>query len=260
MTSQLVNTFVGATVYVTGTSTTFDVAGAGSVAVQHMPGYFTYESSDSGVAIPADGAVRLVGEGAAVISARLDTTLVSGSVVVSATPFTPGLAPTPTLPPANVISLFSNAYANVPVDKWSADWDVATLAELSLFGNDMKVYTNLSYAGIEFISHPVEASAMTHFHMDIYAPAGTTFKVKLVDFGADGKYGGTDQNRDSERELTFHAGSSPAFTPGSWVGLEIPLADFMDPGTGLVSRAHLAQLVLSGDVGSVYLDNVYFHK
>ncbi|MCB0314833.1 MAG: hypothetical protein KDH84_16510, partial [Calditrichaeota bacterium] len=38
--------------------------------------------------------------------------------------------------------------------------------------------------------------------------------------------------------------------------LDIPLADF----TGLTSRAHLAQLVLSGDLSTVYVDNVYFRR
>ncbi|MCD8479591.1 MAG: hypothetical protein LRZ88_04765 [Candidatus Cloacimonetes bacterium] len=33
-------------------------------------------------------------------------------------------APTPTYDAGNVISLFSNAYTNVPVDTWSAGWDM----------------------------------------------------------------------------------------------------------------------------------------
>lgn len=260
MTSQFLNTFVGSTVKVTGTKVSFDVEGSGSVTVEHMPGYFDYASSDSSVAEAGDGVVRIVGPGVATITAAMDTTAVAGSVALNAGPFTPGLAPTPTLPAGNVVSLFSNAYANATVDRWSADWDRADVADLSIFGNDMKVYTNLVYAGIEFTSRPVDASAMTHLHADVWAAAGTTFRVKLVDFGADGVYGGTDEARDRERELTFNASSAPAFTPGGWVGLEIPLSAFMDPASGLASRAHLAQLILSGDVGSVYVDNIYFHK
>src|SRR5690606_3451523 len=34
-------------------------------------------------------------------------------------------APTPTLPQADVISMFSNAYTNVPVDTWKTDWSDA---------------------------------------------------------------------------------------------------------------------------------------
>ena len=77
---------------------------------------------------------------------------------------------------------------------------------------------------------------------------------------AQGLYDYEVENRDTERELTFNAGSTPPFVSGSWVGLEIPLSDFMDNTIGLVSRAHLAQLIMSSDTGTVYVDNVYFHK
>jgi hypothetical protein len=61
---------------------------------------------------------------------------------------------------------------------------------------------------------------------------------------------------DTQHELTFTSATTPAFTPGSWVGLEIPLADF----TALTSRSHLAQLILSGDARTVFVDNIYFHQ
>ena len=185
MTSQTLNTFVGATASVTATRTTFDLAPGDSVVVGHMPGYFAYASSAPSVATVDDGIIRVVGQGTASITARLDTTLARGAITVSAAPFTPGLAPVPALPAASVISLFSNAYANRPVDKWSADWDVADVTSLSIGGDDLKLYTNMVYAGIEFTSNTVDATAMTHFHIDVWVPAGTTFQVKLVDFGAE---------------------------------------------------------------------------
>lgn len=253
MTPQTLNTFVGATAAVSGTKTTFDLATGDSVVVGHMPGYFDYASSDPAVATVGEGTIRVVGEGTAAITARLDTTLARGAITVNAAPFTPGLAPVPTLPAASVISLFSNAYPNRPVDKWSADWDVADVTSLNIGGDDLKLYTNLIYAGIEFTSNTVDATAMTHFHMDVWVPSGTTFRVKLVDFGANGIYGGGD---DSEHELTFNSSSTPALATGRWVGLEVPLADFAN----LLARAHLAQLVLSGDTRTVYVDNLYFHR
>ena len=263
MTQQVLTSFVGATLNVTGTKVTFDVGGTDSVVVEHMPGYFTYESSDSAVATVAGGLIRVVGEGTTAITARLGTTPAAGAVILNAAPFTPGLAPTPTVPAGNVISLFSNAYASVPVDKWSADWDNADVADLSIFGNDMKVYKLLPpyyYAGIEFTSHPVDATAMDYFHLDVLVPTGTTFTIKLVDFGADGRFGGTGENRDSEHPLTFNASSTPQLVNGSWISFEIPLSDFMDNTAGLRSRAHLAQLIIQGDMQTVYVDNAYFHK
>ena len=93
---------------------------------------------------------------------------------------------------------------------------------------------------------------MTAFHMDVWIPSGTTFKVKLVDFGADGIFGG---GNDTSSELTFNSSTTPALALGSWVPLEIPMANF----TTLTTRAHLAQLIFSGDTRTVFVDNVYFH-
>jgi hypothetical protein len=42
----------------------------------------------------------------------------------------------------------------------------------------------IEFCGIEATSKPINASAMTHFHTDIWSSDLTEFKVKLVDFGA----------------------------------------------------------------------------
>jgi hypothetical protein len=94
---------------------------------------------------------------------------------------------------------------------------------------------------------------MTHFHMDVWVAEGIYFKVKLIDFGADGVYGGAP---DVEHELTFFADSTPPFFAGSWVNLEIPMEDFVR----LTTREHLAQLIISGQNNTVFIDNVYWHK
>lgn len=164
-------------------------------------------------------------------------------------------APTPTYSAANVISLFSNAYTNVTVDTWSAPWDMADVSDIQINGNDTKLYTNLVYAGIEFTSQPINATNMTHFRMDIWTPDATAlpavFKIKLVDFGANGIWGGGD---DVEHELTFDASTTPALVSDSWITFDIPLADF----TGLTTLGHLAQLIISGTPNTVYVDNVLF--
>lgn len=50
----------------------------------------------------------------------------------SGTPAAPdNPAPTLTAAPGDVISLFSNAYTNVPVDTWSAGWDQAEVADVT---------------------------------------------------------------------------------------------------------------------------------
>ena len=50
LTSQTLNTFVGASTGVTATQTTFSLGPADSVVVGHMPGYFDFATSDPAVA------------------------------------------------------------------------------------------------------------------------------------------------------------------------------------------------------------------
>jgi len=254
ITPKTVGTFVGATVNIEGTRTRFNVGGTDEI-IEHSAGYFTFTSSADTVATVTDGVVRVVGDGSATITGKLGAVDATGAVTVTATTPPANAPPTPTVPAANVISLFSDAYSNVPVDTWSANWpDMADVADAQFAGNDVKVYTSLVYAGIEFTTQTIDATTMTHFHLDVWAPTGTNFRVKLVDFGANGVYSGGD---DRESELIFTAASTPAFVAGTWASLEIPLANFV----GLTTRAHLAQLILStSDARTAYVDNVYFHK
>ena len=167
-------------------------------------------------------------------------------------PTTPTVAaPTPTLPAANVISLFSGAYSNVPVDTWRTSWSSATFADVTVAGNATKEYSNLDFVGIETVNNQINASAMTSVHLDVWSANFTSFSIKLVDFGADGAFGGGD---DKEHQLNF-----PAPLQNQWISYDIPLASF----TGLTTRQHLAQYILvaqpSGSA-KVYVDNFYFHN
>lgn len=244
---------VGSQVSVPGTRVTFAVDGA-DVVVKAMQGYFTFLSSADTVAVGGEGVLRAVGFGTATVTASLGGIPATGVITITPTPAPLTAAPTPTLPAANVISLFSNAYTNRTVNTWSASWDFADVADARILGNDVKRYTNLTYAGIEFTgANVIDATAMTHFHIDVWAAEGTTFTVKLVDFGANGIFGGGD---DRQHELSFTAATTPAFTTLGWNSLDIPLSSF----TLLTTRAHLAQLIIGGNVGSAYVDNVYFHN
>jgi len=160
-------------------------------------------------------------------------------------------APTPTAAAANVISLFSNAYTNKPVNTWLTDWSQSALTDVVVAGNDTKRYSNLSFAGAEATGgNAIDASAMTHINFDIWTPNATLIKLKLVDWGADGKYQGGD---DSEHEVS----GTPEI--GKWNTVKVPLSDF----AGLSARAHLSQFIISAQpAGSatVFLDNIYFSK
>ena len=85
-----------------------------------------------------------------------------------AAPDTP--APTPTAPPEAVISIFSGAYDNIPVLYWTTGPDQARVADAQADGDDVKHYTEVRLATIDFGDNPVDASEMTHLHLDIWTP------------------------------------------------------------------------------------------
>jgi hypothetical protein len=221
--------------------------------------YFTFTSSDTSVAaVDNYGLVKIADSGSAVITAKVGDVDAKGSFTINSAgnaiiPTVP--APVPTVSSNDVISLYSNAYTNVHVDTWNTHWLYSTAEdeEIQINGDDVIRYRNLNFVGIEFTSQLINASTMTYFHIDIWTPAATvdkTFKVMLVDFGADGVYGGND---DSSSEISV---TSPTLSSQKWVSLNIPMSSF----SGLKSKSHLAQLVLSGDLPNVYIDNVYFYK
>jgi hypothetical protein len=202
--------------------------------------------------------INVIDSGTAVITAQLANAEAVGSLTVESIgdPLRPNsLAPVPTQDPADVISLFSNAYTNVPVDVWNTYWEFSTAEteEVQVDGDDMLRYKNLNFVGIEFTSQTIDINEMTHFHMDIWTPdptaAPAVFRVNLVDFGPNNTFDGGD---DSNHELTF---TSPLLQTEQWVSIDVPLTQF----AGLVRKGNLAQMVLSGDLPNVFVDNVYFY-
>ncbi|MFZ4633495.1 MAG: Ig-like domain-containing protein [Saprospiraceae bacterium] len=257
---QAFTVVTGQTLNIGGLKATFNMPTGIDQSVDAAPAYFTFVSSNPSVAtVSSTGVVTVLDAGDAVITAKLGDVVADGSMTLSGVgqavgPTTP--APTPTVDADSVISLFSNAYTNVNVGTWNTRWQFSTAEDfdLQIAGNDVKRYSMLNFVGIEFTSPTINATAMTHFHIDIWTPDPTelpaAFKVLLVDFGANGTFDGGD---DSSHELAF---TRPKLVSEQWVSLDIPLSNF----TGLVNRAHLAQLVLSGDLPNVYIDNVYFYN
>ncbi len=168
-------------------------------------------------------------------------------------------APTPTHDANKVISLFSNAYDNVPVDTWSAGWDQANLEDIVIDGDDVKYYSNLTFAGIEFIAETIDGTNLTNLRFDMWTSdvvtPGSEFSVKLVDFGANGVWSGGD---DVEDELFYGDDSTPQLVSNQWISFDIPIDDFVN----MTTREHLAQLLFIGnsEINEIYIDNVYFYS
>ncbi|MEI7786220.1 MAG: glycoside hydrolase family 16 protein, partial [Betaproteobacteria bacterium] len=173
----------------------------------------------------------------------------------------PAAAPAvPNTNTADVKSLFSDSYTPAVESSWSTSWDSVTGPEaVTLGGNAVKKYTNLDFLGIEPAS-TLNVSNMYAFHIDVWrSNAAADFKIKLVDFGANGTPGGGD---DKEHEIVLNASNGNAVAAKQWVGLDIPLSQF----TGLTNKEHFGQLILASTINgqasgeSLWIDNVYFHN
>ncbi len=205
--------------------------------------YLTFSSSDANVAsVTESGVVTVKGIGTANVTVNLGN--ISTSAKITLSKVVP-MAPTPTVAAANVISLFSDAYQNVSIDTPKWDYVTNTVNMLSIGGNNILSFSTFSYLPITFSD--INASSMTHLHMDIYvvAPIISNQPVKLV----------LKDNVGGEKGFNLFAG----LTTGSWKSLDIPLSSF-----GLSAKSALQFLIIASDPQSpkmtdLYLDNVYFY-
>jgi hypothetical protein len=63
----------------------------------------------------------------------------------------------------------------------------------------------------------------------------------------------------SESTVQVDAGSTPPLETGRWVGVEIPMTDFVNLG-GTSKLGQMLFLVPDGTSGTFYVDNIYFHN
>ncbi|WP_034058050.1 hypothetical protein [Lacinutrix jangbogonensis] len=249
--------FLGAPVPVTGLTETFNLGSGVNQTVNVAPSYFTFKSSDTNIALVSErGVVTIVGIGSAVITASINGVPAEGSLTVnSGGNF--DLAPTPTRDPGTVISIYSDHYTNVPVDFYNGFWEPFQTTESADFianGDNILGYTNFNFVGNQFANPTVDATVKSNLHLNMYIPdnipANLDFLISVVDFGADGVDGGTD---DLRQQIFFN---SSDFVADEWSTLEIPLT--------LANRSHIGLIIYENVNGSpltdFYLDNIYFYE
>ncbi len=176
-------------------------------------------------------------------------------------------APLPTAHPADVISIFSGAYGNVPVAEFSTGWDDADVSDFWPGGDQSLVYSIYQgggFAALQMAYPGFDASAMTHFHMDVWTAAAPTngFAIKLVDFGPNAAYGDGGAYPanwpfdDQEAVVPIDY-----LTPGAWTSIDIPLSDFVFAGSGLpMTLSSISQVLIEGFGMTVYVDNIHFSR
>jgi hypothetical protein len=220
------------------------------------PAYLDFHSSDPTVVqIDAQGKIIVVAAGTATITASFNGVEAAGSLIVeSKGEFIS--APTPTQDAADVISIFSDTYENVNIDFYNGYWtpyQTTTSADFDVKGDNVLVYENFNFVGHQFSDPTVDASAMTHLHMDILIPDTLPSNAKLIltikDFGANGADGGGD---DRTQRITI---LSSQLKGDAWASIDIPLS--------LSQRSKVGQFIFENGgsaVTNLYMDNVYFYK
>ena len=156
-----------------------------------------------------------------------------------------------------MISVFSCAYTDAPADTWSVEGDAGQVVDSQIAWDSEKPITNLVCDGIEFASSSIDVTSMTRLRVDFRTPdlivSPVKLKVTLVHLGADDLFG---KGNDIEQEITFSSTCSMALDAESFVVLDITLAQL----TRWMTSGHLSQLVLSGELGVVFVDHQIFHK
>lgn len=233
------------------------------ITVNATYNYFDFSSENASVASVQDGVVTVTGPGTTTISGSLNGISAIGSVELESI----GFAPVPTEPAADVISIFSDAYTNSPVDYFNGYWAPFQTTQgqddIDVNGENVIKYSELNFVGIEFTGlNSIDGSDLTHFHIDIFVEntiqPGDFIDIRVVDFGPNGVFGGDD----SETTFRVNASSTPAITNGSWISVDIPLSR-------LSTKANLSQIVFvtegtnpnaTGSITDILVDNMYFYK
>lgn len=172
-------------------------------------------------------------------------------------------APTPPArDAADVRSIFSDAYTPISEIGYTGEdntfnnsWCPATTTLVQVQGNNTHKVTGLGCEGVTFLAGRFDATAFTHFHIDMWTETPTTdksFNVKFSNWnGGTGEANAIEYSINNSNLLT-----SP--NPGTWYSFDIPLANF-NPING-ANRNDIVQFVITSDLGTIYYDNLYLHK
>ncbi len=250
-------TFVDTNGLVALPNVTFNLGTGQDVTVFASQDYFDWMSSDpSVVSIDETGLASALNPGEAVITATLVGVEATGSLAVNVLGEF-NFAPTPTRDPTDVISIFSDAYDNVPVDFFNGYWEpwqTTLSADFAINGDNILNYTNFNFVGTQFASPTVDATEKPNLHINMFIPGdippNLDFLITLRDFGADQVDGGGD---DTFQQVFFNASD---FVTDTWSTLEIPITLANKNNMGLI----IYENINGSPLTNFYLDNIYFYS
>jgi len=150
-------------------------------------------------------------------------------------------AATPTRDAANVVSVFSDAYANIAIDNGNFGGQTTIPSVYQLGGNDIMKLEKFNLYPITLVDH-LDASNMTHLHMDVWSVERTELSIRLMSTGS--------KQYDVAK----------AINTGKWTSVDFELSEFVNGG-GL-NQSALTYIMPRGGDGkeTLYFDNIYFYN
>lgn len=252
-------TFTGTTINLAerGLTQTLNLVSGLNQTVVAAPSFFIFNSSNPEVATVNElGIITVLDSGTTKITATMAGVQAKGSLTLESLGNFDE-APIPTRDAANVISVFSDAYTNVPVDYFNGFFapfqtTLGGSPPLTLGGGQVINYTMLNFVAIgTFVDVPtLNLTDMTHLHIDINVreaiDAGDFIKLEINNAVGNNETSGSVTIDGSE------------FTTNQWVSLDVPLADF----AGLNTRDAIGLLffVTDATISNIYVDNIYYYK
>ena len=149
-------------------------------------------------------------------------------------------APVPAQLASDVISVFSDAYANNIVTNTDPYWGQTTDASVIQIGpnSDCSIlkYAGLTFQGMDYTNSDV--TGMDFVHLDYFTFDSTDIRFFLIGGG----------------ENPYNIGTELGIVTGQWVSVDIPLTHYTS-----VNLANVYQFKTEGN-GDIFLDNLYFYR
>lgn len=256
--------FVGQELSLNPLTVTYNLANGRNQTVVPTPNYFNFSSTDPDVArINQQGNVAILDAGTAEVTATIRGVRAQGSLNLNVLGAFNSAPEPPVRDPADVISIFSDAYTDLPAFQPVVFNNAELNATVNSFGDDEVLsYGNLGFVGLGW-EGTSDISGYSFLHIDIqvdqsFDPAQGVV-VELIDFGANNADGGGDDTGGGFRI------DGTGLTTGQWVGVDIPVTGFTrSTGGGFAGSPNLtniARVVFVGDgISDIIVDNIYFYR
>ncbi len=163
--------------------------------------------------------------------------------------------------PENVISIYSDRYADIIIDNF--DFGLCggfAVTEEFIDGNAMQRYAGSGCQGINFENNRIDASAFTNLHFDFYTDEtnviGKVFNIKLVDWAGNANEAGS-----TGLEINFNDGTNPNILAGSWISVDVNILNIAPPMVGgNLTRSDIAEIHITSNLSNAWYDNLYLYK